>query len=332
MAIGKRFIVTGGAGFIGRNLVEELNRRGENDILIVDRLGTSGKWKNLLGLHYTDLVDIEVFHHLMINNRLCDTTTMFHLGACSDTTETDADFLADINYRYTRDACMWCLKNGIRFIYASSAATYGDGSRGYSDDDLTTPLLAPLNAYAYSKHMFDMWALQNGLFDHIAGLKYFNVYGPYEDHKGEMRSVVLKAFEQIGKDGEVKLFKSYHPDYADGEQLRDFVYCSDAVAQTLFFDDNPEVCGLFNCGTGLARSWNDLAKAVFSAMKLEPQIRYIEMPPALRNRYQYHTAADMTKTRAAGYTAAFTTLEDGVKDYVGNYLLKNSSSSMSDRV
>jgi len=332
MTRGKRFVVTGGAGFIGRNIVAELNRRGEEDILIVDRLGTGQKWKNLVGLKFTDLLDIEAFHGLILNSRLSDTNTLLHLGACSSTTETDADFLADINYRYTRDACMWCMKHDIRFIYASSAATYGDGSRGYSDEDAVTPTLQPLNMYGYSKHLFDLWALQNDLFSHIAGLKYFNVYGPHEDHKGDMRSVVHKSFEQILETGEVNLFKSYRPAYADGEQVRDFVFVRDAVNQTLFYDEHPEVCGLFNCGTGVARSWNDLTRAVFAALGREPKINYIDMPDTLRDRYQYHTEADMAKARAAGYDAPFTSLEDGVQAYVQDYLLKNSSSSISASV
>ena len=193
--------------------------------------------------------------------------TVFHLGANSSTTEKNASHLVENNYRFTRELCEWCLHHDIRFIYASSAATYGDGSLGYSDSDDITPTLKPLNMYGWSKQMFDLWALRHQLFDRIVGLKYFNVYGPREDHKGDMRSVINKAYHQVLETGEVKLFKSYRPEYKDGEQARDFVFVKDAVAATLFFNDHRNVNGLFNCGTGKARTWNDLAKAVFAAMR-----------------------------------------------------------------
>ena len=240
---------------------------------------------------------------------------IFHLGACSSTTERDADYLLENNYRYTRLLCEWSLQHGVRFIYASSAATYGDGSNGYSD---TTPLkeLRPLNMYGFSKHMLDLWAQKHAYFDRIVGLKYFNVYGPYESHKGDMRSMVHKAYGQILQTGKVRLFKSYRPEYADGEQMRDFIYVKDAVAVTLHFLEHRQAGGLFNCGTGQARSWKDLMSAVFTAMKLVPQIEFIEMPEILRGKYQYFTQADMAKLRAAGYTAPFTSLEDAVREYV----------------
>lgn len=312
-----KFIVTGGAGFIGCNLIAELNRRGEQAILVVDSLGTGGKWRNLVGLKYEDFMDKALFREGMWREGLLDNVqAVFHLGACSVTTESDADYLVDNNYAYSRELCTWCLERGARFIYASSAATYGDGSLGYSDNDDVTPSLHPLNMYGYSKQMFDLWALANGLFSEIAGLKYFNVYGPREDHKGEMRSVVNKAHSQILDSGEVTLFKSYHPDYRDGEQKRDFVCVTDAVDVILWFLDNPSISGLFNCGTGIARTWNDLASATFAAMDREPKIRYIEMPGALIEKYQYFTEADMTKLRAAGYATPPTNLEDGARFYV----------------
>jgi len=315
-----KFIVTGGAGFIGSNLMAELNRRGEQAILVVDSLGTGEKWRNLVGLQYEDFMDKSLFRDAMWQEGMLDEVeAVFHLGACSATTETDADYLVDNNYAYSRELCTWCLERGVRFIYASSAATYGDGSLGYSDDDDITPTLHPLNMYGYSKQMFDLWALQNGLFNEIAGLKYFNVYGPREDHKGEMRSVVNKAHGQILKTGEVTLFKSYNPAYSDGEQKRDFVCVTDAVDVTLWFLDNPGACGLFNCGTGVARTWNDLANATFAAIGREPSIRYIEMPEALIEKYQYFTEADMTKLRAAGYCTPPTPLEDGARFYVQSF-------------
>ena len=319
-----KFIVTGGAGFIGSNLIAALNARGEDHILVVDELGTDEKWKNLVGLHFEDFMSRDDFRAAIRHDALTTVDAVFHLGACSSTTEKDASFLADNNYRTTRELCEWCLQNGARFIYASSAATYGDGSGGYSDDDRHTLALKPLNMYGYSKHLFDLWALRHGLLDRIVGLKYFNVFGPREDHKGDMRSVVHKAFGQIRQTGEVRLFKSYRPEYKDGEQERDFIYIKDAVDVTLFFLDQPDVSGLFNCGTGEARTWNGLAKAVFAAMNLEPRITYIEMPESLREKYQYHTQADMDKLRHAGYAQPFTRLEDGVKDYVQNWLAANS--------
>jgi ADP-L-glycero-D-manno-heptose 6-epimerase len=315
------FIVTGGAGFIGCNLVGELNRRGTRDILVVDHLDAEGrKQANLDSVSYARYLDKTVFRDALKAGDVDVPRTVFHLGACSSTTETSADYLEDNNTRYTRELCEWCLERGSRFVYASSAATYGDGALGYSDDDAVTPSLTPLNLYGQSKQAFDMWALSEGLFSRIAGLKYFNVYGPHEDHKGEMRSVVNKAYRQILETGELALFRSYHDEYADGEQKRDFVYVRDAVAVTLFFHDRPDVSGLFNCGTGEARTWADLAHAIFAAMELPSRIRFIEMPESIREKYQYFTQADTAKLRGAGYHAAFTSIEAGVQDYVRNYL------------
>ena len=246
----KPIIVTGGAGFIGRNLVASLNEQGVDDIVIVDRLGETGKWKNLVGLRYEDFVDKEDFLSRLLSDGIGPVDAVFHLGACSATTETDAAYLAENNYRYTRVLCEWCLKQRARFVYASSAATYGDGRLGYSDDDAVTPSLRPLNMYGYSKQMFDLWALKHRLFGKIVGIKYFNVYGPHEEHKGDMRSVVHKSYGQIRETGEVRLFKSYRPEYKDGEQLRDFIYVKDAVDATLHFYRKRNLGGLFNCGTG----------------------------------------------------------------------------------
>ena len=315
-----QYIVTGGAGFIGRNLVAALNARGHEDVLIVDRLGSDQKWKNLLGLSFVDVVDLDEFRSFIADSTIDELETVFHLGACSDTTERDADYLLDNNYRYSQEVCQWCLSGDVRFIYASSAATYGDGSLGYSDDEARIPRYRPLNMYGYSKQMFDHWAAREGLFDRILGLKYFNVFGPYEDHKGEMRSMVHKAYGQIVSTGRVRLFRSHRSGYGDGEQLRDFVYVKDAVDVTLFFEDQSQVSGLFNCGTGKARSWNDLMNALFAAMGRSPKIEYIDMPESLRNQYQYFTQADGAKLRSAGYDRPFTSLEEAVRDYVTTYL------------
>jgi ADP-L-glycero-D-manno-heptose 6-epimerase len=324
LTMSKAIVITGGAGFIGRNTVEALNGSGYQNILIVDVLGKDEKWRNLRGLHYEDILAPEQFLALLERGAAPEIDAIVHLGACSATTEHDADHLLENNYRYTRNLCEWSLKHQVRFIYASSAATYGDGARGYSDSDAATESLCPLNMYGYSKHMFDLWALRHKLFDRIVGLKYFNVFGPYEDHKGDMRSVVSKAYRQIGREGKVNLFKSYRPDYVDGEQKRDFIYVKDAVDVTLSFLGNSKG-GLFNCGTGIARTWKDLATAVFSTMGMPVHIDFIEMPDKLRAKYQYFTQADMTKLRASGYTQPFTSLEDAVTDYILNFYRKQET-------
>ena len=247
---------------------------------------------------------------------------VFHLGACSSTTETDASYLIKNNYQYSKSLAQWAIAAGIRFIYASSAATYGDGENGFADEEDKIETLKPLNPYGYSKQLFDLWAKRHGLLEKIVGLKYFNVFGPNEYHKADMRSFVLKAFEQINAAGRVRLFKSYRPEYPDGGQKRDFLYVKDAVDMTLFFYDNPQIGGLFNIGTGIARSWNDLANAVFAAMAKKPNIEYIEMPDSIRGQYQYFTQADISKLRSAGCGKKPTSLESAIKDYVQNYLQK----------
>src|ERR1700761_5601565 len=328
-------IVTGEDGVIGRDVVAELNSRGEDELILVDELGTDEKWKNLVGLRYEDLVSPEDFLGLLEQDAYADARAVIHLGACSATTEKDADYLLRNNYQYTRVLCNWSQAQGARFVYASSAATYGDGSNGYDDIDAATPTLRPLNIYGYSKQRFDLWALKHQLFDssphrshetsgaNIVGLKYFNVYGPYEDHKGEQRSVVSKSYQQIRQTGVVQLFKSYRPEYKDGEQMRDFVYVKDAVDVTLHFAMQPADApgGLLNCGTGKARTWVDLAKATFRAMGVQPKIEFIEMPKELQGKYQYFTEASVKKLRGAGYSREFTSLEDGVGEYVREYYL-----------
>ncbi len=317
-------IVTGGAGFIGANVVKRLNELGEEKIFIVDNLSNSEKWKNLVDLSFEDYIHKDKFIDELKKDKFrLSVKAIIHLGARSSTTERDVDFLMENNYEYTKELAKWSIKNNVRFIYASSAATYGDGSIGFSDNHDLIPKLRPLNAYGYSKQIFDLWALKKGLLDKIVGLKYFNVFGPRENHKGDMRSMVLKAYEQIKRDGKIRLFKSYNPQYKDGEQLRDFIYVKDAVEMTLFFLENPKLNGIFNVGTGIPRSWNDLAKAVFSALRTNPNIEYVDMPEEIRGKYQYFTKAEMEKIRKSGYTKPILSLEEAVKDYILNYLEKN---------
>ncbi len=320
-------IITGAAGFIGRNVVAELNRQGHTNLLLVDQLGTDEKWANLVGLRFDDVISPTKFLESVKTNAAPPASTCIHLGACSATTEKDADYLLENNYRYTRTLCEWSLRQGVRFVYASSAATYGDGALGYSDEDSATANLQPLNMYGYSKHLFDLWAIQSGAIDRIVGLKYFNVYGPYEDHKGDMRSLVQKAYHQIIERGNLELFKSYRADFRDGEQKRDFIYVRDAVDVTLHFALNSQVGGLLNCGTGVARTWVDLATALFSAMGRIPDIRFMDMPSNLRGKYQYFTQAQAAKLRKAGYLKPFLCLEEGVGDYVKTHLALTESAT-----
>jgi ADP-L-glycero-D-manno-heptose 6-epimerase len=315
-------LVTGGAGFIGSAIVAELNARGIEDILVVDILGKDQRWKNLRNLSYADYMEAEDFSEMVSDADLqIDLDAVIHMGACSDTTETDCSYLVRNNYEFSKLLAGWALELNARFIYASSAATYGDGEKGFDDDEDALGTLKPLNMYGYSKHMFDLWCKRQGLLDRFVGIKYFNVFGPNEYHKAGMRSFVLKAFEQINETGGVKLFKSHRPDYTDGGQPRDFIYVKDAVDMTLFFLENPNVSGIFNVGTGNARNWDDLAKAIFAAMEMETNIEYIDMPEPLRDKYQYFTQATIDKLRAAGYDKNTTTLEESVTDYIQNYLM-----------
>jgi ADP-L-glycero-D-manno-heptose 6-epimerase len=317
-------IVTGGAGFIGSAIVAGLNSRGVDDIVIVDILGSDEKWKNLRRLRFADYVEADDFLEMLTAGKIdWPIEVIFHMGACSDTTERNASYMIQNNYDFSKLLANWAAGRGLRFIYASSAATYGDGSQGFCDDEAELNKLMPLNIYGYSKQMFDLWARRAGLLKRIVGLKYFNVFGPNEYHKGDMRSFVVKAFEQINAAGKVELFKSHRSDYADGEQKRDFLYIKDAVDMTLFFMENRKIAGIFNLGTGAARTWNDLANATFAAMNKEPNIEYIPMPEKLRDKYQYFTQADITKLRKAGYDKEQTSLEDAIKDYVQNYLQKD---------
>jgi len=311
-------VVTGGAGFIGSCLAARLNEFGRDDLIIVDALDTSEKWQNLRALRFAEYLDRTELIGFLDGGIKPD--AVLHMGACSSTTERDADFLYNNNFRYTETLARWCLKHETRFVYASSAATYGDGSQGY-DDSVDLDTLRPLNLYGYSKHLFDVQARNRGWLDYIAGIKFFNVYGPNEGHKGDMRSVVAKAFDQISESGTVSLFRSHRSDCEDGGQMRDFVYVKDAVEMALHLADSPEANGLYNVGTGEARSFKDLATAVFTAMDREPHIDYVDMPEGLRDRYQYFTQATIDRIREAGYEQSIRSLEDGVADYVQAYLI-----------
>ncbi len=316
-------IVTGGAGFIGSAIVWALNRQGRKDIIIVDEANLPDEKKeNLNPLKFKDCLGKDKFLKKikMGSDPRGQTPFLIHMGACSDTTETNEKFLMENNYEYTKTLCNYCLNNKVRFIYASSAATYGDGSNGYSDSEETIDRLKPLNLYGKSKQLFDKWAKDNKLLDKIVGLKYFNVFGPNEYHKGEMRSVVLKAYQQIKATGKMRLFKSYKPEYDDGGQKRDFLYIKDAVDMTLFFLEKSEVNGIFNIGSGIAHPWNELANAIFKALGKKPNIGYINMPKNIKDHYQYFTQADVSKLRNAGYDKNIIPLEESVRDYVQNYL------------
>jgi ADP-L-glycero-D-manno-heptose 6-epimerase len=315
-------VVTGGAGFIGSAIIASLNLRGISDIVVVDTIGGSERWKNLVGKSIADFIHKDLFLQLVSSNALPFTpTAIIHMGACSTTTERDVDYLLENNFSYTKRLAQFCLDSGVRFIYASSAATYGDGTQGYVDDESQLEKLKPLNPYGYSKHLFDLWAKRTGALSSIVGLKFFNVYGPNEYYKGEMASVVFKAFNTIKSTGSFQLFKSHHSDYKDGEQKRDFVYVKDCTDVLWWFLQNPTANGLFNLGSGKARSWNDLITAVCTSMGAPVRISYIDMPESLRAQYQNFTEAPMTKLRAAGYSNPIRSLEEGIKDYVCTHLV-----------
>ena len=332
-----RIVVTGGAGFIGSALVWALNQRGYDDIVVADFLAPGKRWKdavaldagrelkrrNLATLRFAELVEADELRRRLAArpDAFGQVGTLFHLGACSSTTETNEAFLMDNNYAFTRELAEWALARGTRFIYASSAATYGDGSAGMDDDEAGLEALRPLNLYGLSKHRFDLHARDAGYLPRIVGLKYFNVFGPNESHKGDMRSVVNKAFHQVRDSGRMQLFRSYRPEYSDGGQQRDFLYVKDAVEMTLHFAAAaPDAGGLYNLGSGTASTWLALGEALFAAMGRSPAIEFIDMPPALRERYQYFTRADIGKLRASGYASPLTPLADAVRDYVRGYL------------
>ena len=324
-------LVTGGAGFIGSNLVAGLEARGANDIVVCDRLGTDKKWHNIAKRDLSDLIapeDLPAF----IDSYSSRLDAVFHLGAISATTETDVDLIIENNFRVSRDLWIQCARHRTPLIYASSAATYGDGRQGFDDDGSRQALsgLAPLNAYGWSKHLFDRWIA--GQIDNRqktqqppqwAGLKFFNVYGPNEYHKAGQISVALKNFREISGGGEAVLFRSHHPDYTDGGQMRDFIWVDDCVEIMVWLMENPAASGLFNVGTGKARRFGDLAKAVFKELNQQPEIRFVDTPLPIRDKYQYFTEAKITRLRHAGYSKPFTGLEQGVARYVQDFLLKD---------
>ena len=316
------WIVTGGAGLIGSAVVWQWNKNGISDILIVDHLGTSEKWKNLRALRYSDYLEKDQFLAKLENGDFddCKIEGIMHLGACSSTTESDATYLVHNNFQYTCKLAEFAIKKNIRMIYASSCATYGDGSLGYCDDESNIEALRPLNMYGYSKQMFDLYAKQRGWLKKLAGCKFSNVYGPNEYHKPGMRSVVLRAFEQITADGKMQLFKSYKAEYADGEQKRDFLYVKDAVKMLWHLAVvRPDACGLFNIGSGRAETWNSMVTYAFEALNTPKNVEYIEMPEHLKGKYQYYTCAEMDKMRSVGYTDEVMTLQAAVHDYLVTY-------------
>ena len=316
-------VVTGAAGFVGARFVESCNRRGI-PVVSVDRAASFGERPEHRGLDFGTIVDVDALHTWLDGGLAL--AGIVHLGACTDTTEMDVAYLRRVNLEYTQRLWTWSAARGVPFVYASSAATYGDGAHGYEDDEARISELQPLNPYGESKQQFDLWALAEERAGRRppawSGFKFFNVYGFGERHKGKMASVILHAFDQIRADGEVRLFKSYRPDVADGEQRRDFVYVEDVVAVLHFALERPLTRGIFNLGSGASRTFLDLANATFAALGVPPKIRFIEMPETLRARYQYATEARMERLRAAGWSAPFTTLEDGARRYVARLLAR----------
>lgn len=316
-------VLTGGAGFIGSCFLWKLNKEGISNVVIVDNINDPAKWKNLAGKYYLDYLQKDEFLRLVEKNDLPVPRHIIHMGACSSTLVSDPAYLLSNNYEYSKKLALWAFKHEVPFLYASSAATYGDGRFGYDDSNENTLRLRPLNIYGQSKHLFDLWVLNSGYENKVTGLKFFNVFGPNEYHKGEMVSIIYKNFPEVAKGNPMRLFKSYDPHYKDGEQKRDFIYVKDAVEVMYYFFIHPEKTGIFNLGTGQACAWNDLAGAMFLAVGKNPMIEYIEMPEQIRDKYQYFTQAGISKLRAAGCKHKFMPLEEAVKDYTA-YLKKGS--------
>jgi ADP-L-glycero-D-manno-heptose 6-epimerase len=327
-------IVTGGAGFIGSAMVWKLNQMGVDDIWIIDTLGSGAKWKNLVGLNFSEVISPEAFMSgvLETDSLPDDARAIIHMGACSATTERDADYLYDNNYNYSRTIAEAALAKGIRLLVASSAATYGGGEHGYDDAPEILPRLRPLNMYGYSKLLFDQWAAKTGALGSLASLRFFNVYGPNEYHKEDMASMVFKTYRVVLETGKLQLFKSHRPDNRDGEQLRDFVYVKDIVDAMWWLLEHPEVNGIFNLGTGVEETWLTLAGAVFAALGKPVDIQFVDMPESIRTQYQYHTKADIARLRQAGYAGEFRPVADGVRDYVVNHLLQDNPFINNDRI
>jgi len=314
--------LTGGAGFIGSCFLWKLNSEGISDIIVVDDLDNSDKWKNLQGKKFRDYIQKDEFLRLISENKLPKPKHIVHMGACSSTTITDGDYFIKNNYEYSKILADWALEHNAPFLYASSAATYGDGSNGYDDQDEVTKVLRPLNMYGFSKQLFDMWVLNNGYEKKVTGIKFFNVFGPNEYHKDEMRSIVCKKFQEAATDGCIRLFKSYRKEFKHGEQKRDFIYVKDAIEIMFYLFSNPGICGIFNLGTGIAHTWNELAGAMFKGLEKTAKLEYIEMPQYLRPKYQYFTQSKMDKIRQAGCDFKFTSLDAAVADYI--LYLKNN--------
>jgi ADP-L-glycero-D-manno-heptose 6-epimerase len=320
-------LITGAAGFIGSVIVKHLNDLGETDLLLCDHFETAEKWKNLRDLRYDSFVQVEDLFDHPAWKKAKPLRAIYHMGACSDTTELDMDFLYQNNTEFTNKLLGLAAQKDIPIVYASSAATYGSGEQGYADDHAQIPNLRPLNKYGYSKQLSDEWILRQKKKPKVwFGVKFFNVFGPHEYHKGKMSSVVFQSFNQIKDVGEVKLFKSHRPDFRDGEQLRDFVYVKDVVRAMVELvaagKKKPTLSGIYNLGTGQARSFHDLVKATFTAMDKKPNIKFIDMPEELRNQYQYYTQAEMGKLKKALPKFKFLSLEDAVSDYVREHLAK----------
>ena len=316
-------VVTGAAGFIASFFVQKLNQEGYEDVVLVDDFSIASKKANWENLIYSQKVDRGQFFSWLEENEK-QIQFVFHLGARTDTTEFDTAVLDELNLNYSRQLWRLCVKYGLPLVYASSAATYGMGEHGYEDKHDVVKKLEPLNPYGVSKNEFDKWALSEDKQPYFwAGLKFFNVYGPNENHKGRMASVVWHTFNQVSETGAMKLFRSHHEDYKDGAQLRDFIYVKDVAEVLYFLMHHRKYSGLYNLGTGQARTFLDLATATFSAMCKKPNISFIDTPADIREKYQYFTEANMDKLRAIGYDAEFTSLEEGVKDYVQGYLMKN---------
>jgi ADP-L-glycero-D-manno-heptose 6-epimerase len=316
-----KWIVTGATGFIGSAMVWKLNEKGIDDLWLVDRVRRE---ETLRGKRFKDYLDAEALLQAVAADKLPPVDGILHLGANSSTTETDAGLLKRNNLEYTQALAKWAVGHSKRFVYASSAATYGDGALGYTTNPDVTRRLKPLNLYGQSKQDFDVWAMNERIFHKMVGVKFFNIYGPNEYHKGDMRSVVAKAYDQIKLTGQVQLFKSYRPEFANGEQKRDFLYVKDAVQTVYEFMTQNTYKGLYNLGSGKARTWNDLVTAIFSAMGKSPKIEYIEMPPSIRDKYQYFTEADMSWRTNIQSAVPFRSLEEGVRDYIQNYLNKEN--------
>ncbi|MBL7196501.1 MAG: ADP-glyceromanno-heptose 6-epimerase [Candidatus Omnitrophica bacterium] len=310
-------ILTGGAGFIGSCFLWRLNKEGISEIVVVDNLDDSNKNKkrNLDNKKFKEYIHKDEFIKMVEERKFLRPEFIIHMGACSSTILADKEYFLKNNYEYSKTLAQWALRYKVPFIYASSAATYGDGRFGYDDGNEVTLKLQPLNLYGYSKQLFDLWVLNNGFENKVTGIKFFNVFGPNEYHKGEMISVICKKFKHVREKGKIGLFKSYKKDYKDGEQKRDFIYIKDALEVMYYFFTNPDKTGIFNLGTGVARSWNDVACTMFSALGKEPNIEYIDMPEYLREKYQYFTQAKMDKLKQAGCDFKFQSLEDSVKDY-----------------